>query len=164
MLPETFLSVNRVMEDTLYQIYAQLKLGEVVSIAAVRDALRQAAGLLCSDNDPSASIAQYLVQIPFEIFSKESMDIGISLWLGVMHENPRVESKILIEVIGSWEKSIQRRKGLFDLTCNYVDPMFSKIELLPSDKALMAKNQQDSQGILTPHFQLLQFFESHFAA
>ena len=42
--------------------------------------------------------------------------------------------------------------------------MFSKIELLPSDKALMAKNQQKSQGILTPHFQLLQFFESHFAA
>lgn len=105
------------MEDTLYQLYARLKSGEVVPTVAVRDALRQAAGLLCSDNDPSAFLAQYLVQIPFEIFSKESMDIGISLWLGVMHENPRVESKILVEVIGSWEKSIQRRKGLFDLNC-----------------------------------------------
>ncbi|KAI2814833.1 hypothetical protein CBS115989_8198 [Aspergillus niger] len=164
MLSGSFLSANTVMEDTLYQLYARLKSGEVVPTVAVRDALRQAAGLLCSDNDPSAFLAQFLVQIPFEIFSKESMDIGISLWLGVMHENPRVESKILVEVIGSWEKSIQRRKGLFDLNCNYVDPMFSKIELLPSDKALMAKNQQKSQGILTPHFQLLQFFESHFAA
>ncbi|PYI10521.1 phosphatidylinositol 4-kinase [Aspergillus sclerotiicarbonarius CBS 121057] len=164
MLSEPQLAASKAMETTLCQLSAQLKSGDAVSIVEVRDMLRQAAGLLCSDSDSSASLAQYLVQVPFQIFSKESMDIGISLWLGVMHENPRVESKILVEVIGAWENSIQRRKGLFDPSCNYVDPMFTKIELLPTDKALMAKNQQKAQSALTPHFQILQFFESHFAA
>ncbi|PWY77156.1 phosphatidylinositol 4-kinase [Aspergillus sclerotioniger CBS 115572] len=158
------LAASEAMESTLCQLSAQIRSGDAVPIVEVRDMLRQAAGLLCSDNDPSAFLAQYLVQLPFQIFSKESMDIGISLWLGVMHENPRVESKILVEVIGAWERSIQRRRGLFDPSCNYVDPMFAKIDLLPSDKALMVKNQQKAQSALTPHFRVLQFFESHFAA
>ena len=42
--------------------------------------------------------------------------------------------------------------------------MFTKIDLLPTDKALMVKNQQRAQSTLTPHFRILQFFESHFAA
>ncbi|RAL06281.1 1-phosphatidylinositol 4-kinase STT4 [Aspergillus ibericus CBS 121593] len=164
VLSEPQLAASEAMESTLCQLSAHINSGDAVSIVDVRDVLRRAAGLLCNDSNPSASLAQYLVQVPFQLFSKESMDIGISLWLGVMHENPRVESKILVEVIGAWERSIQRRRGLFDPSCNYVDPMFTRIELLPTDKALMVKNQQKAQSALTPHFQILQFFESHFAA
>ena len=39
---------------------------------------------------------------------------GDSLWLGVIHENPSTEPRILTEVIEAWERSIQRQKGLFD--------------------------------------------------
>lgn len=42
--------------------------------------------------------------------------------------------------------------------------MHAKIELLPTDKALMLKNQQDAQNTLSPHMRVLQFFESHFNA
>ncbi|PWY64474.1 phosphatidylinositol 4-kinase [Aspergillus heteromorphus CBS 117.55] len=160
----SLLAASQSVENNLCRLYSQMKLGEYVSGAEARDILRQAASLLCSDKSPSASLVQYLVRVPFQMFSKEFMDIGISLWLGVMHENPKVKSKILVEVIGSWEKSIQHEKGLFDPSCNSVDPLFTKIELLPTDKSLMARNQKKAQSILTPHFQILQFFESHFAA
>ncbi|PYH97001.1 phosphatidylinositol 4-kinase [Aspergillus ellipticus CBS 707.79] len=160
----SLLAASEAVENTLCHLYTQIKLGEYVPDAEIRDALRQAASLMCSDKGLSASLVHYLVQVPFQMFSKESMDIGISLWLGVMHENPRVESKILIEIIGSWEQSIQRQKGLFDPSCNYVDPLFTKIELLPTDKPLMVRNQKKAQNILIPHFQILQFFDSHFAA
>lgn len=47
---------------------------------------------------------------------------------------------------------------------SYVDPMYTKIELLPSDKALLLKKQQKAQATLAPHLIALRFFESHFNA
>lgn len=42
--------------------------------------------------------------------------------------------------------------------------MYAKIELLPSDKALLLRKQRRAQNMLSPHSQVLQFFESHFSA
>lgn len=47
---------------------------------------------------------------------------------------------------------------------SYVDPLYAKIELLPTDKELLLKKQQKAQNILSPHSHVLQFFESHFSA
>lgn len=47
---------------------------------------------------------------------------------------------------------------------SYLDPLYSKIELLPTDKALLLKKQQKAQYILAPHFDVLRFLESHFNA
>lgn len=47
---------------------------------------------------------------------------------------------------------------------SYVDPMYTKIELLPSDKTLLLKKQQKAQATLAPHLIALRFFESHFNA
>lgn len=42
--------------------------------------------------------------------------------------------------------------------------MYAKIELLPTDKALILSKQQDAQAHLAPHLHILRFFESHFSA
>lgn len=47
---------------------------------------------------------------------------------------------------------------------SYVDPLYAKIELLPTDKELLLKKQQKAQSILSPHSHVLKFFESHFSA
>lgn len=80
----------------------------------VRDALRQAAAILCSENGARPSIAHYFVALPFQIFSKDSMSMGVSLWLGTMNENPETESRIMVEVMEGWEETIRRKKGLFN--------------------------------------------------
>ena len=44
------------------------------------------------------------------------------------------------------------------------DPLYTKIELLPTDKALLVKQYHKAQNMLAPHFDVLRFLESHFNA
>lgn len=85
-----------------------------VSIDELRDVLRRAAALLCRTKKDQCAIAHHLVQIPFEIFSKQSIKLGISLWLGVINENPRMEPRILMEIAESWEMTVRRKLGIFN--------------------------------------------------
>ena len=78
-----------------------------------RDILRRAAALLCRSDKDECAIAHYLVSIPFTMFTKESIKLGVSLWLGVMNENPRTEPRLLAEIAQQWEISIHKRLGLF---------------------------------------------------
>ena len=130
----------------------------------VRDILRRAAALLCrSDRDESA-VARYLVSIPFALFTKQSIKLGVSLWLGVMNENPKLEPKLLNSIAQQWEFTIARRVGLFNPALAHHDPFFLKEEFAPSDLDLMAKKRQVVHDMLSPHTRLLHFFASHFNA
>jgi phosphatidylinositol 4-kinase A len=100
-------------ETALADLYSRVSSEADLSADKFREVLRRAAALLCT-NHTQLSIVHYLVGIPFQLFSKESIDFGICLWLGVIHENPKTEPRILAEVAEAWEKTVKRRKGLFD--------------------------------------------------
>lgn len=85
-----------------------------IPIGELRDILRRAAALLCRSKKEENDIIHHLVGIPFAIFSKQSMKLGIALWLGVINENPQMEPRILMEVATHWELTIHRRLGLFN--------------------------------------------------
>jgi phosphatidylinositol 4-kinase len=84
-----------------------------IPIGELRDVLRRAAALLCRAQNDEAALVHYLVSIPFTIFSKQSIKLGISLWLGVINENPRMESRLLAEIIQYWEVTVHRKMGIF---------------------------------------------------
>lgn len=88
--------------------------GKQVSIAELRDGLRRAAALLCRVKRDECTLAHHLVGIPFAVFSKQSIKLGISLWMSVIKENPRMETRVLVEIAENWENSIHKRKGLFN--------------------------------------------------
>lgn len=102
------------VERTLSHMCNLAGSGGEVLLSEAREILGQAAAILCAHENPPASLTYYLVTLPFEMFSRESMSLGISFWLGVINENPRVEPKVLVEVMSAWERSIERQKGLFD--------------------------------------------------
>ncbi|KKY36801.1 putative phosphatidylinositol 4-kinase [Diaporthe ampelina] len=82
----------------------------------VRDILRRAAALLCrSESGAECAVAHHLVSIPFAMFTKQAIKLGISLWLGVMNENPIWEPRILNEISQQWELSIHKKLGLFNV-------------------------------------------------
>ena len=86
-----------------------------VSIVELRDVLRRAGALLCcSINKDQGAIVHHLVGIPFAIFTKQSIKFGISLWMSVIKENARMESRILVEIAENWESTVRNRRGLFD--------------------------------------------------
>jgi phosphatidylinositol 4-kinase len=84
-----------------------------IPIGELRDILRRAAALLCRSKKDECAIVQHLVGIPFAIFTKQSIKLGVSLWLGVINENPRMEPRILMEIAQQWERTIQRKQGIF---------------------------------------------------
>ncbi|KAL2137056.1 hypothetical protein VTI74DRAFT_9662 [Chaetomium olivicolor] len=137
---------------------------KATSLTDVREILRRAAALLCRSEQDECSIIHYLVGIPFAIFTKQSIKLGISLWLGVMNENPRMEPRILAEIVQRWESSIQKRQGLFSPSITNPDPFFLRQEFAPSDSAALAKRKQLVSDLLAPHSRLLQFLSSHYSA
>jgi phosphatidylinositol 4-kinase len=134
------------------------------SLADVRDILRRAAALLCRSEHDECSIIHYLVSIPFAMFTRQSIKLGISLWLGVMNENPRMESRILAEIVQRWEFSVQKKQGLFSPTITSPDPFFLRQDFAPSDSAALSKRKQLVHNLLSPHSRLLQFLSSHYNA
>ncbi|SPQ18964.1 9d2e47b4-0d6b-430b-b2bd-2d91db09fa24 [Thermothielavioides terrestris] len=134
------------------------------SLADVRAVLRRAAALLCRCEHDGCALVYHLVSIPFAMFTKQSIKLGISLWLGVMNENPKIEPRILAEIVRRWESSVQKRQGLFSPSIANPDPFFLKQEFAPSDNAALAKRKQLVHDLLAPHSLLLQFLSSHYNA
>ena len=156
--------VNEEANAILTELERRTIQGKYVSIAELRDVLRRAAALLCRSKKTQSAIVHYLVQIPFEIFTKASIKLGISLWLGVIHENPRMEPRLLTEIAFAWERTIDRKVGMFSQRFRHPDPFYVKEEFAPSDKAALMRQQQATQNVIAPHLRVLQFFESHFNA
>ncbi len=136
----------------------------MVPTSELKDVLRRAAAVLCTSKRSQTAIVHFLVTIPFELFSKDPVRLGISLWLGVIHENPRMEPRILTEVAQAWERTIERRVGIFNHRFRHPDPFYLKEEFAPSDKEFLQKQIQLAQNTISPHLRVLQFFQSHFNA
>ena len=88
--------------------------GTYVSIGELRDVLRRAAALLCKSKKDQCAIVHHLVGIPFTIFTKQSIKLGISLWLGIINENPRMEPRIFTEIAENWERTVRQKLGVFN--------------------------------------------------
>lgn len=101
-------------ETVLAQLEARTLKRKFIPIGELRDILRRAAALLCRSKKDECAIVHHLVAIPFTIFTKQSIKLGISLWLGVINENPRMEPRILMEVAQQWETTVRRRLGIFN--------------------------------------------------
>ncbi|KAL2212130.1 hypothetical protein CC79DRAFT_1318149 [Sarocladium strictum] len=137
---------------------------KTTSLPEVREILRRAAAALCRSPSDESAVARYLVSIPFDLFTKQSIKLGVSLWLGVINENPLLESRLVNEIAQQWETTIHRKVGLFSSVLTHPDPFFLKEEFAPSDLEALTKRRQHVHDLLSPHVRLLQFFSSHFNA
>ncbi|PHH75412.1 hypothetical protein CDD80_2386 [Ophiocordyceps camponoti-rufipedis] len=148
----------------LAHIEARILSMKTTPLSEVRDILRRAAALLCRSSRDEAAVARHLVSIPFALFTKQSIKLGVSLWLGVMNENPRLEPKLLNSIAQQWEFTITRKVGLFDPALTHPDPFFEKEEFAPSELEALVKRRQVVHDMLSPHTRLVQFFSSHYNA
>ncbi|KAF3186191.1 phosphatidylinositol-4- kinase [Orbilia oligospora] len=138
--------------------------GKFVAISEVRDILRRTAGLLCQSHNEESILIQHFVGIPFAIFTKQSIKLGISLWMGVLNENKNIAPRILCEIARNWELTVRKKQGLFNPSFDAPDAFNTKMEYVPSDKGLLTKHQTAAINMLSPHLTLLKFLSSHFHA
>ncbi|RMZ89109.1 hypothetical protein DV736_g3660, partial [Chaetothyriales sp. CBS 134916] len=151
-------------EALVAKIHARTHSDGPVQPTEVKDVLRRAAALLCTSKSPQTTIVHYLVTIPFELFTKDSINLAVSLWLGVIHENPRMEPRILTEVAQAWERTIDRKVGIFSPHFRHPDPFYLKEEFAPSDRLALHNQIRHAQDLISPHLRVIQFFQSHFNA
>ena len=165
--------------EALAWLAATTKREDSVSPADVSDILRRAAALLCKVQERNCGVVQSIVEIPFTIFTKQSIKFGIALWLGIINENPCMESRLLAEIAHYWEASIYGGMGVFSRDLKWVmncdnpdfidhgshpDPFYVKQEFAPSNKRYLSDQQQAAHDSIAPHLRILQFFSSHFNA
>jgi phosphatidylinositol 4-kinase len=113
---------NRSIEDAtklLVDLESRTLNHSHVTIAELRDILRRAAALLCRVKTDQSPIVHHLVGIPFAVLSKQSIKLGISLWMSVIKENPRMESRILVTIAECWESTVHKRRGMFNPALEY---------------------------------------------
>lgn len=151
-------------ESVLLHLETRALNNKFISIGELRDSLRRAASLLCRGKGNHNAILQHLVGIPFAIFTKQSVKLGISLWLGINNENFSLGPMILTLVAENWEKTVHKRMGVFSKKLRYLDPFYIKEEFAPSEKGELLRKQQAAYTLIAPHLRLLQFLASHFSA
>ncbi|KAL9603360.1 MAG: hypothetical protein Q9219_001222 [cf. Caloplaca sp. 3 TL-2023] len=98
---------------------------QFIPMGEMRDTLRRAAALLCRTHSDRGALIHHLVGIPFATFTKQSIKLGVSLWLGVINENPQMESRILIEIAEQWEGTVHGRVGAFSSKLQQVSGLWS---------------------------------------
>jgi len=86
---------------------------EDVPLSELRAGLRRAATILCRAANSHYSIVALFVRLPFLAFSKNTIKMGLTLWIGVLKENPKLESRILMEIIENWTISVNHKFGIF---------------------------------------------------
>ncbi|EME39585.1 hypothetical protein DOTSEDRAFT_91884 [Dothistroma septosporum NZE10] len=148
----------------LRRLAQRLRKHAQVSFEEVRKTLRNAAGILSRNGSARVALIQELVGIPFLLFTKQSISLGISLWLGVVKENPSLESRVLVEVAAGWERSVRLKKGFFSPRIKHLDPFYVKEEFAPSNWEAIKKREQMVHNLTAPHLRLAQFLSSHFSA
>lgn len=116
-LPRPALSEQaREISATMKGMHSNIRDHHSISPEELRSNLRRAAAILCKVNTDRYGLTQQLVGIPFTTFTKPAIKLGISLWMGVIKENPQLESRILVEIAEGWETSIQKKRGIFSQT------------------------------------------------
>lgn len=119
-------------EAMLVELESRISEGQPIALDTCRNLLRKATALICSSREAETSIISHLVNVPFQLFTRESIKMGISLWLGAIHENPHTEPRILTEVAQAWERTIHRKLGIFNPTFKCVRIKFSFVFFLLS--------------------------------
>lgn len=116
-MPRSALSGQaREITATLKNMNTNLRNHHPASPEDLRSNLRRAAAVLCKVDADRFGLAQQLVGVSFTAFSKTAIKLGVSLWMGVIKENPQMESRILVEIAEGWETTIHKKRGVFAQT------------------------------------------------
>jgi phosphatidylinositol 4-kinase len=131
------------------------------SPAEVREIFARASPLL-RDMDGSEYLTRRAVQVPFKFFSESYFELGLSLWLYLMHEAPSLKNRILVQVVREWEQSVILKRGLFSRTHDLPGPEYQKMEYAPSNKSDIHHQMQAFERQLAVHKIVIRFLHSAF--
>ncbi|RCI03729.1 phosphatidylinositol-4- kinase, partial [Rhizopus stolonifer] len=128
----------------------------------LRRLMLQTASFIISLPNAHPDLVQYLVVIPVQIFTVESIEIGVDVWTWILVERPDMEERLMTEISNMWSWAQRHRKGLFSPALNSKHPFVVAMTYAPSDKSIIDKNNRAVSHLLTPHTIWVKFLTSRF--
>ncbi|KAL0081209.1 hypothetical protein J3Q64DRAFT_1850940 [Phycomyces blakesleeanus] len=126
--------------------------------------LKRAAGYAIAMPEVHPELLRYLVRIPVEMFTPESLDIGTSVWNWILVKRPDMEKRLMVEMLSMWSWAQRHRKGLFSPLLNSKNPFVVKMSYAPSDNAVREREHKAAMLIFSPHNSWIKFLSSRFYA
>lgn len=98
-------SLKSYMEDIKYK--------RSVSFERLRSTMFRAAACVITLPVVHPELLHYLVTVPVQLFTPESLLIGTDIWNWLLIERPDMEKRLMVEMLSMWGWAQRHRKGLF---------------------------------------------------
>ncbi|KAK9470089.1 uncharacterized protein V1510DRAFT_303069 [Dipodascopsis tothii] len=152
------------LRGLLAGLLARAKARKFVALAELRDALLRAVAYLVQTPDAPLALVHYLVALPFEMYTKQAVKIGVPVWVWLMNESPALESRLLAEIALALEWKVREHQGLYSRAHDLTPVMNNKMEYAPSNKAEIVHDANVAMGSFAPDLFLVDMLASHFHA
>ncbi|KAK9244453.1 hypothetical protein V1506DRAFT_541337 [Lipomyces tetrasporus] len=150
------------IKNSLLDVRDRLHKKKFVPIAELREGLLRAAAFCVANNVRATELVHFLVHIPFSIFTKQSIKLGVSLWLWVLNEATDLQSRILSEIALGFEWSIRYHEGIFCKSHDLIPVLNGKMEYAPSSKEEIMRDARIAGNSFAPHLYIVDMLSSHF--
>ncbi|KII89099.1 hypothetical protein PLICRDRAFT_698221 [Plicaturopsis crispa FD-325 SS-3] len=138
-----------------------------VSTLTVQDLKRllfRSAATVISMTKHDHDLLNYIVTLPFEIFTPSALSSGIEVWSWVIAEKPEAEVALMAQILTAWTNTIRQGKGIFSKSLSYDNPFNHSIEYSPTDKEVIDRSTSSARRTLIPHALVLQMLLSRLQA
>ncbi|KAK9448292.1 uncharacterized protein V1518DRAFT_418558 [Limtongia smithiae] len=152
----------RDIQATLLRMNERVSHRKFVSVAELKEGLLRAVAFSLSHEFYACELIHYIVTIPFGIFSKQSIKLGISLWLWILNEAPQYQSRVLSEIALGFEWSIRRKDGAFSKSHDLIPVLNGKMEYAPSSKEDIMHDATIAENKFLPHLYVVEMIASNF--
>ncbi|KAK9370883.1 hypothetical protein V1509DRAFT_615082 [Lipomyces kononenkoae] len=150
------------IRNDLLDLRDKVQKRKYVSIAELREGLLRAAAFCLGNEALAPQLVHLLVRIPFSIFTKQSIKLGVSLWLWILSEAPRLQSRVLSEIALGFEWSIRYHEGIYSKVHDLIPVLNGKMEYAPSNKEEIMRDARIAGSSFAPHMYIVDMLSSHF--
>ncbi|KAK9316231.1 hypothetical protein V1524DRAFT_426874 [Lipomyces starkeyi] len=150
------------INNSLLDLHDKVNNRKLISIAELREGLLRAAAFCLANTVLAPQLVHFLVHIPFSIFTKQSIKLGVSLWLWILNEAPDLQSRVLSEIALGFEWSIRCREGIYSKSHDLIPVLNGKVEYAPSSKEEIMHDARIAGNSFAPHMYIVDMLSSHF--
>ncbi|KAK9466528.1 hypothetical protein V1512DRAFT_171225 [Lipomyces arxii] len=133
-----------------------------ISIAELRESLLRATAYSLKNVKISSPLLHYLAFIPLTMFTKQSVKLGVSIWLWILTEAPELQSRILAEIVLGFEWSIRNHGGIYSRAHDIIPVLDGRMEYAPSSKDEIVRAARLAVNSFAPHMYIIDMLSSHF--
>ncbi|KAJ1970717.1 phosphatidylinositol-4- kinase, partial [Dimargaris xerosporica] len=147
---------HSVLED-LQGLYQRARQGESLTVDTLYPVLCQAAALVKTPSASRHDVLKLLCWLPVHVFTHDVMKAAITVWTGIIIDQPELEPAIIAELVACWTWTIRHRRGLFAERYSPRNPFCSKMSYAPSDITARHRAYKSISHAFNPHVTWILF-------